>query len=92
VERLALTIATDEAGLQIDLSFVMGGFTFDEVWPRRRTFMVERIPIPVARLSDIVISKAQAGRDKDRLFLATHREALEHLQRWDDATPQSGAG
>jgi hypothetical protein len=35
----------------------------------------------VARLRDIVASKAQAGRPKDRLFLATHEEALKELMR-----------
>jgi hypothetical protein len=37
--------------------------------------------VPVARLLHIVTSKHAAGRDKDRLFLATHREALEQLLR-----------
>jgi hypothetical protein len=33
----------------------------------------------VARLSDIVASKAAAGREKDRLFLASYAEALRSL-------------
>jgi hypothetical protein len=40
---------------------------------------VERVDIPVARLSHIVASKAAAGRPKDHLFLATHEEALRSL-------------
>jgi hypothetical protein len=38
---------------------------------------------PRARLRHIVESKAAAGRDKDRLFLATHEEALRQLGMLD---------
>ena len=79
VERRALTRASDGAGTDVDLSLVMSGFDFETVWPARRIFEVEGIVIPVARLAHIVESKARAGREKDRLFLATHREALEHI-------------
>jgi len=51
----------------------------------RRTFSVDELDIPVARLLHIVQSKHAAGRDKDRLFLATHREALETLLRREPA-------
>src|SRR5688572_3374262 len=84
VEFRAVTTAIGDDGLQIDLSLVMAGFNFDEVWPRRRTFVVDGVQIPVARLTDIVQSKANAGREKDRLFLATHAEAIKHLQRDGD--------
>jgi hypothetical protein len=84
VELRAVTSALGESGLQIDLSLVMAGFAFDDVWARRRHFRVEGVSIPVASLSDIVQSKAIAGRDKDRLFLATHKEAIEHLRLHDE--------
>jgi hypothetical protein len=86
VEFRALTIATGPDGLHVDLSMVMADFKFDDVWARRRTFRVDGVAIPVARLSDIIESKARAGRDKDRLFLATHEDALKHLLR--EADPQ----
>ena len=57
----------------------MSGFTFEEVWAERRTFALAGAEVPVARLKHIVASKAAAGRDKDRLFLATHAEALREL-------------
>ena len=65
---------------------VMGEFEVEVevVWERRRTFVVDDVEIPVARLADIVTSKANAGREKDRLFLATHAEALRNLIRGDD--------
>ena len=79
VARRAGTTATGDEDLQIDLSFVMTGFEFEEVWRNRRIFRVEEVEIPVARLSDIVKSKANAGRPKDRLFLASHEHALQEL-------------
>ena len=50
-----------------------------DVWSRRRTFIIDGVEIPVASLADIVQSKADAGREKDRLFLATHEDALQQL-------------
>jgi hypothetical protein len=66
-------------GLLVDLTLVMAGFEFEEVWAKRRTFKVQGIDVPVAALSDIVASKAAAGRPKDQLFLATHEDALRQL-------------
>ena len=74
IERHALTRATDGADLHLDLTLVMKGFDFETVWTTRRTVVVDDVRIPVARLLRIVTSKHAAGRDKDRLFLATHRD------------------
>lgn len=79
VERRAAVRAADGKGLLVDLTLVMTGFDFETVWTERREFTVEGVPIPVARLRHIVHSKALVGRDKDRLFLATHADALEQL-------------
>jgi len=79
VERAALTRASDGADLQVDLTFSMTGFTFEDAWRERTTFALAGVSVPVARLTHIVASKAAAGRDKDRLFLATHAEALREL-------------
>jgi hypothetical protein len=78
VARRALVRAT-RGDLQIDLTLVMAGFDFETVWNERRMFIVDGVDIPVARLTHIVESKAAAGREKDRLFLATHAEALRQL-------------
>ena len=80
VERRALSTATSP-DTRVDLTLVMKGYDFDAVWDERRVFKVDGVDIPVARLLHIVTSKQAAGRDKDRLFLATHREALEKLLR-----------
>lgn len=79
VERKALVRATDGRGLDVDLTLVMAGFDFETVWRERRTFVADGVEVPVARLRHIVESKAAAGRVKDRLFLATHAEALRDL-------------
>ncbi len=84
VQRTAGTTAMGN-GLQIDFSLVMAGFDFKDVWAGRRSFRVNDVDIPVARLSDIVTSKAKAGREKDRLFLATHKEALRQLMGEEEA-------
>jgi hypothetical protein len=79
VTRRALVRATDGRGLDVDFSLVMAGFEFETVWAARRVFVVDAVDVPVARLRHIVESKAQAGREKDRLFLASHAEALRDL-------------
>ncbi len=81
VQRQALVQALDRRGLEVDLTLVMGDFEFSQVWNERRAFPVHGVDVPVARLSQIVQSKATAGMEKDRLFLATHREALARLIR-----------
>jgi hypothetical protein len=79
IERRALTSAKGANEFVIDLTLVMQGFDFDTVWNERRDFVIEGIPVPTARLLHIVESKQAAGRSKDQLFLATHKDALEQL-------------
>lgn len=79
VGHRALTKARDDGDLDVDLTFVMGGFDFEEVWNERISFTLAGAPVPVARLLHIVRSKAAAGRPKDHLFLATHLDALQQL-------------
>ena len=84
VSRRAAVRATDGQGFDVDLTLVMAGFDFETVWTERREFAVEGVAIPVARLRHIVHSKTLLGRDKDRLFLATHADVLEQLFPKDD--------
>ena len=84
VERQALVRATGTGDLEVDLTLVMAGFDFETVWRDRRVFVIEGTDIPVARLTHIIESKAAANRDKDRLFLATHAEALRQLLSRED--------
>ncbi len=84
VGRRALTRASGH-GLKVDLTLVMAGFDFETVWNERRHFAVDEVEIPIARLLHIVTSKHAAGRDKDILFLATHRDILEQLLKREDS-------
>jgi hypothetical protein len=79
----ALTRVTGPNELRLDLTLIMAGFDFETVWAERREFRVEGIPVPTARLMHIVESKQAAGRPKDQLFLATHKDALEQLFKKD---------
>ena len=91
VARRALTRASDGTGTDVDLSLAMSGFEFDAVWKERRIFKVDGVSMPVARLAHIVRSKAAANREKDRLFLAMHREALQPLLSEDALEIGNGA-
>jgi len=84
VERCALTRATGPDDLLVDFTLVMKGFEFETVWKERRTFTIEGVPVPTARLLHIVTSKQAAGRPKDQYFLATHKDALEQLLKKPD--------
>ncbi len=84
VARRARVRATDGRGLVVDVTYVMTGFDFETVYRERRIFRVTGVDVPVARLGHIVRSKQATGRDKDRLFLAAHAEAIRDLLRDDE--------
>jgi hypothetical protein len=77
VDLRALTRARDDGDLKVDLTLVMAGFEFVQVWPARHTFELAQSALEVAALRDILRSKALADRPKDRLFLSTHKDALQ---------------
>jgi len=79
IERRVVTRVTGPDDFSADLTLVMAAFDFETVWNERRDFVIGGLHIPVAKLLHIVTSKHAAGRDKDKLFLATHRDALEQL-------------
>jgi hypothetical protein len=79
IARAAITRASGPDELLVDLTLVMQGFDFDTVWAARREFLIEGVAVPTARLLHIIESKQAAGRDKDKLFLATHLDALQQL-------------
>jgi hypothetical protein len=86
VRRRAVTRATDGSELFVDLALTMSGFDFSSVWAERRGFRIHGVDVSVARLTHIALSKAAAGRPKDRLFLEAHREVLEDLIRRHEGT------
>jgi hypothetical protein len=84
IEHRATTRAIGPGELFVDLTLTMQGFDFEAAWRDRRVFLIDGVDVPTARLRHIVESKLAAGRDKDRLFLATHRDALEQLLKGPD--------
>ena len=78
-EHRAATRADDGGELVVELTLVMAGFEFEDVWEQRTVYLLDGVEVPVARLAHIVESKAAAGREKDRLFLAAHADALRAL-------------
>lgn len=79
VDRRALTRVTGPDDLRVDFTLVMKGFDFETVWKDRRVFTLSGVEVPTARLLHIVASKQAAGRQKDQLFLTSHKDALEQL-------------
>jgi hypothetical protein len=77
IEGRVLTSAIGPETPQVDITLVMAGFAFERAWEARREFLLEGTIVPAARLLHIVESKHAAGRPKDLLFLATHKDALE---------------
>lgn len=90
VDRRGLVRATAAGGLTVDLTLVMSAFDFEQVWSERRRFVMDGVEVPVARLSHIVRSKTATGRDKDRLFLAAHADALRQMLRNDEDERRGG--
>lgn len=84
IQRRALTRARGPHDVLVDLTLVMQGFDFDTVWTARREFLIDGAIVPTARLLHIVESKQATGRDKDKLFLATHFDALQQLLHGSD--------
>jgi hypothetical protein len=84
IERRVLTRAAGADELAVDLTLVMQGFDFESVWAERRVFRIDGVGVPTARLRHIVESKHATGRDKDKFFLASHKDALEQLLKRPD--------
>lgn len=79
------TRATTSA-MTLNLRLAMTAFAFEPVWEERRTFLMDGVEIPVARLSHIIRSKAATNREKDRLFLTQHAEILREMLDGDEGS------
>lgn len=67
--------AEKEGGLPIDLLVAAKGFAFADWWKHRVRFKAGNAFIPCASLDQILESKRQAGREKDRVLLALYESA-----------------
>ena len=69
-------VATDAYGIMFELLLAISGYTFSQIEEDAAVFDAGGIPIKVAKLNKLLMSKKIAGRDKDRLFLKRFRMLL----------------
>jgi predicted nucleotidyltransferase len=79
VRKRKTITATDPYGILIELILKVSGFTFRRMEKDASVFMIGAIPIRVAQLRKLIISKKIAGREKDRLFLKRYAMLLKEL-------------
>ena len=61
--------ATDPYGIMFEILLAVSGYRFDQMEKGAAIFLVERIPVKVAKLRKLLQSKKAAGRPKDKFFL-----------------------
>lgn len=61
--------ATDPYGIVFELILAVSGYRFDQMESGATVFIVESVPVKVAKLRKLLRSKKIAGRPKDRFFL-----------------------
>lgn len=61
--------ATDPYGIAFDLILAVSGYRFDQMESGATVFIVENVPVKVAKLRKLLRSKKMAGRQKDQFFL-----------------------
>ncbi len=68
--------AVDPYGIMFELILAVSGYRFDQMEGGATVFMVENIPVKVAKLRKLLQSKKLAGREKDKLFLKRYEMFL----------------
>lgn len=74
-------LATDPYGIVFELLLAVSGYTFDQMRREAVIFNVKNVPIKVAKLSKLLMSKKIAGRKKDRLFLKRYEILLKDKEK-----------
>ncbi len=69
VARRNTISATDLSGIAFELILAVSGYRFDQMENGASIFIVEDVPVKVAKLRKLLRSKKIAGREKDRFFL-----------------------
>ena len=81
VEHRAVVRGFREDGLKVDLVLEAGGIPYTEWSGSRRHFKIEGVRVPVGALPVLIRAKENAGRDKDRKFLAFYKTELAEMLR-----------
>jgi len=75
-----ITVRSDSAtGMPIDVLVDAIGYTYAQWRRTRMIFKVEGVRVPCAGLEQVLESKRQAGRDKDKKLLALYETAYKPL-------------
>lgn len=69
-------LANDPYGIAFDLILAVSGFTFSQMASDATIFRVGNIPIKVAKINKLLLSKKIAGRERDKLFLSRYEILL----------------
>lgn len=68
--------ATDPYGVMFELILAVSGYRFDQMESGATVFIVEKVPVKVAKLRKLLRSKKIAGREKDKFFLKRYEMFL----------------
>lgn len=69
-------LITDPYGITFELILAVSGYTFNQMQKDAVIFNVNNVPIKVAKLRKLLMSKKIAGRKKDKLFLKRYEILL----------------
>lgn len=83
LERRAVVTAVKDEALRVDLVTDGGGIPFQEWEESRRLFKIEGVNVPVGDLIRLLRAKQNAGRDKDKKFMALYKLQIEEMLRAD---------
>lgn len=73
-------LANNPYGITFKLILAVSGYTFSQMEQDAAVFDVEAVPLKVAKLSKLLMSKKIAGRKKDGLFLKRFKLLLQEKE------------
>lgn len=74
-------LATDPYGINFELILAVSGYTFSQMQKDAVIFSVNNVPVKVAKLRKLLMSKKAAGREKDKLFLKRYEILLKEKKQ-----------
>ncbi len=76
VRQKSTIIACDAYGIMFELILAVSGYNFDQMEKDAAIFDVVGVPVKVAKLNKLLMSKKAAGREKDKIFLSRFKIVL----------------
>lgn len=81
LERRAVVTAVKDDAFRVDMVTDGGGIPFQEWKKSVRVFEIEGVSVPVGDLSQLVQAKHNAGREKDKKFMALYGVQIKEMLR-----------